>query len=738
MTNRFCWMGAALGASVLAMLCGVPLAAAEAPPAPKWLGEITRVAYTDLPNRQVQGDWPDKFIADVAAAGAQLLFSRVHSGEDWAGVAWQTDLGSDPTMQGDGTRHVVELCRQHHLRYLAYYWAQREHKSLGEAHPEWRCVNRRGDKTAYFCVNTPYLDLVRRRCVELVTKVGTDGVFFDMFHARTNECYCPACREKFHKLTGHEPPKDENFDDLLWQQWTDFKYRSIEEAMLQLNRAIKAANPQAALLVNTWNAWVYRNSGNARNSIRVAECVDGILEETGWYDTVDPSFFDFPALHNFMSWHLAGLCRGKPALMWSSPSFARIKPVGYTEAAIRVACMMTNGAVPAQSVPQREVMTRYMADIAARDQYFRGSRLLPWCGLVVSEKSELWYGRNEPKDRYLKGVYGLYQTMLERHLPVSLVTDRDLERGTLEPFKVLVMPNTAAMSEKEMETVRGFVRAGGGLVATYETSLYDEHAHPRDDFGLADVLGAHKTGQRDNRALNISFNPKKPLTVSLYLGKQPRWTDDPWIQETARRHMSTQPADTPTQSFPLFCRMLLVAPRHGPLDPLRLRLAEYDEKTAAYRRSDAPALVESRFGQGHVCYFPADLSWAYFRLGEAYLASLLEQAIRAAAGGGPPVEAVAPSIVQVMTHVQGDRLVVHLLNDVSSLGRSENVAGESLRERTEVVPIHGIALTFRDAAFKRFTLIPGGQRLQPTAGPHGQTVSLPPLEIHAMVVAEKE
>jgi hypothetical protein len=88
--------------------------------------------------------------------------------------------------------------------------------------------------------------------------------------------------------------------------------------------------------------------------------------------------------------------------------------------------------------------------------------------------------------------------------------------------------------------------------------------------------------------------------------------------------------------------------------------------------------------------------------------------------------------------VQDDRLVVHLLNDVSSLGRSGNVAKESLRERTEVVPIHGIKLTFRDPGLNRFTLIPGSRRLESTAGPHGQTVSLPPLEIHAMVVAEKQ
>ena len=35
----------------------------------------------------------------------------------------------------------------------------------------------------------------------------------------------------------------EDFDSVLWQEWVNFKYRSIESAMLDYNRAIKAANP---------------------------------------------------------------------------------------------------------------------------------------------------------------------------------------------------------------------------------------------------------------------------------------------------------------------------------------------------------------------------------------------------------------------------------------------------------------------------------------------------------------
>ena len=89
-----------------------------------------------------------------------------------------------------------------------------------------------------------------------------------------------------------------------------------------------------------------------------------------------------------------------------------------------------------------------------------------------------------------------------------------------------------------------------------------------------------------------------------------------------------------------------------------------------------------------------------------------------------------------MTHQQGNRLVVHLLNDLSSLGHSQNVAAETLVERSEVIPIHDLELSFRDPKYQRFLLVPGKQPLTSTQR-NGQTiVRVPKLEMHCMVVAE--
>jgi hypothetical protein len=378
-----------------------------------------------------------------------------------------------------------------------------------------------------------------------------------------------------------------------------------------------------------------------------------------------------------------------------------------------------------------------MAETAEREDYFRNSRLFPWCGLVVSEKTELWYGRDNPKDRYIKGVYGAFQALTERHLPVSLVTDRDLERGALEPCRVLFLPNCAALSEPEMATIREFVRNGGGLVATYATSLYDQHAQRREGLGLADVLKARIVGEFDSQQMRISWASPKQHAAHLYFAPEHPWSSDPVIARTLDVRGVQQPVDTITRHIPLHCRMLLIEPTEGTPSALRVTTAETVEGQADPQRTNTVAVIESTFGKGKVIYLPFDLSWSFFRYGHEYLGRMMELALRQVASEPPPVEVAAPSIVQATVHAQPGRVVVNLLNDISSFGRSQNVAGESLYMRHEVIPMHDITVTLRNTNLKRFTLVPGRSALQPTKGDEGLTVTVPRLDTHCMVVAEE-
>jgi hypothetical protein len=56
------------------------------------------------------------------------------------------------------------------------------------------------------------------------------------------------------------------------------------------------------------------------------------------------------------------------------------------------------------------------------------------------------------------------------------VHDRKLDPGSIKRFRTLILPNIAALSDEQCAQLNGFVQQGGGLVATHETSLYNEWA----------------------------------------------------------------------------------------------------------------------------------------------------------------------------------------------------------------------------------------------------------------------
>ena len=71
----------------------------------------------------------------------------------------------------------------------------------------------------------------------------------------------------------------------------------------------------------------------------------------------------------------------------------------------------------------------------------------------------------------------------------EFLSPEELERGVPEGTKVLILPYSQAMSEKECKSVRKFVRNGGTLLADYNPAIMTEHGKFLEKSRLADVFG---------------------------------------------------------------------------------------------------------------------------------------------------------------------------------------------------------------------------------------------------------
>jgi hypothetical protein len=76
----------------------------------------------------------------------------------------------------------------------------------------------------------------------------------------------------------------------------------------------------------------------------------------------------------------------------------------------------------------------------------------------------------------------------------DFVHEERMELERLKKYSALILPNTALLSDAQCEQLRAYVRQGGSLLATFESSMYNEHNQRRPDFGLADVFGIHAAG----------------------------------------------------------------------------------------------------------------------------------------------------------------------------------------------------------------------------------------------------
>src|SRR5262249_17840239 len=143
------------------------------------------------------------------------------------------------------------------------------------------------------------------------------------------------------------------------------------------------------------------------------------------------------------------------------------------------------------------------------EKYFKDVQPVARVALVYSQQSAWFYGGEEARQKIDEPALGVYQALIEARVPFEMVNDRCLDAEHLAPFRTLILPNIAALSDAQCAALRQFVEKGGGLVASYETSLYDEWGVRRADFGLAHLFGASYAGKVQENMLNSYLSLEK-------------------------------------------------------------------------------------------------------------------------------------------------------------------------------------------------------------------------------------
>jgi hypothetical protein len=284
----------------------------------------------------------------------------------------------------------------------------------------------------------------------------------------------------------------------------------------------------------------------------------------------------------------------------------------------------------------------YFNWLARHDRHFTYRRAIANIGVVMGQPTHLFYRPpgNATAQQYLDA---LYYVLLEGRFLFDFVHEDDLGADRLKKYSALLLPNIALLSDEQCRQLRAYVDSGGSLLATFETSLYDERNQRRAQFGLADVFGIQKAGDMQGTVGN-AFYARIERPHDLLDG----FANTNWLPGAEHR-IPLQPVENP---------VLTVVPGYVAYPP--------ELSYPPIPKTCEPAVVIREKGKSRLVYFPGDVEHTMWRSGHTDLSRLLQSAVRWVSGGAArgeaPVTIAGPGVIEIFAWETEPGFAVHVLN----------------------------------------------------------------------------
>jgi hypothetical protein len=222
-----------------------------------------------------------------------------------------------------------------------------------------------------------------------------------------------------------------------------------------------------------------------------------------------------------------------------------------------------------------------------------------------------------------------------------------LDAEHLSQFKTLILPNIAALSDKQCQQLREFVQRGGSLVATFETSLYDENGTRRANFGLADLFGADYVSGPEGPLQNSYLTIEKDAATGGYHPILAGLEDAGRIINGVSRVVVA-----PTGPMPLAPLTFVPSYPDLPMEAVWPRVPHTTEAEVYVRP----------VGKGRVVYFPWDIDRTFWEVLCVDHGKLLSNAVAWATNEESPLTVSGAGVLDVTVWQQKTSLTVHLVN----------------------------------------------------------------------------
>jgi len=555
--------------------------------------------------------------------------------------------------QRDVLGELVTGCRKLGMVVIARTDPHATYDDVQAAHPDWIAVDAAGKPRRHWaspemwvtCALGPYnFEFMTEVKKEIMSRYQVDAIFINRWDG-SGMCFCEHCQINFRKASGHELPRSSNPQDAARRAYILWSQQRLFDLWRLWDSEVHRLNPDSCVIPNT--------GGGANSALDMQRI--GELAPTLIADRQARRGLTAPWANGKNGKEFRATMGRKPIVGIFSVGVEepyRWKDSVQSEAEIRlwVADGVANDLRPWFTKfsgvlhdkrwlkPVEEIYRRY----ARWEKYLRNETPLARIGLVYSQQTA-WFHGSRVEDHTL----GWYQALIEARIPFEMVHDRLLDAVHLGPLKTLILPNIASLSERQCAQLCAFVERGGGLIATFETSLYDEWGVKRQDFGLADLFGVSFKGRVDgpmqNSYLRLEGSPqtggRHPLLAGL---------------EDAQRIINGVRCVEVEATRPLPHAPLTLIPSYPdlPMEKVYPRVL----------KTDVPQVYLREPGPGRVVYFPWDIDRTFWEVLAVDHFKLLRNAAMWATNEEPRITVTGPGVLDVTVWRQQASLTVHLVN----------------------------------------------------------------------------
>lgn len=317
------------------------------------------------------------------------------------------------------------------------------------------------------CLNAPgYIDLVGAYTREVLKNYPVDALRYDMLFS-PKECSCEGCKKLYKELYHEEFTSWKDIKAKHPDRVERFNIETMSHAGTELLKVCRAVKPN----VEIWQ--------NHINTYSEADVNLGRKYDIAYIEFGDP--FRLLALKGILD---------KDAIIVGQTLKSSYRNLIMALGARCYQYIQVNQetALPDDKSWLKDDLTPFFKMVSDVQPYLEDATIPGNIGIVFSENTRYHLpGLN--RDPYMNACKNITLNYLNSSLPVQFINELDLEKKNLSQYKVLFLPRTTGLSEKNINLLKTYVSNGGMAIALGDALLYDSEGKKNSTFSLSSEMG---------------------------------------------------------------------------------------------------------------------------------------------------------------------------------------------------------------------------------------------------------